>query len=299
MVLKKIHRAIRFKEEAWMAGYIDRNTEMRKQATTDFHKDLFKLLNNAVFGKSMENVFNYADIRLVTDPEKYQKLVASPLYKESEAFNHDLVAVAMQRESVCLNKPIYTGFSVLELSKTLMYDFHYSYMGPKYGDNARLLFTDTDSFCYHVQTDDIYRDMLKDRDVMFDTSAYPSDHFLYSVKNKKAIGLMKDETNGTPIEEFVGLRSKMYSIKLCDAAVKKRAKGITRAVVQKQITHDDYKSTLFSGNLMQHEMTLFRSIKHDIFTVNMNKVSLSAYDDKRFVCDDGVHTLAYGSCLIK
>jgi hypothetical protein len=282
-----------------MAGYIYHNTEMRKRATTDFHKDLFKLLNNAVFGKSMENVFNYVDIRLVTDHVKYQKLVASPLYKETEAFNNDLVAVAMRRESVYLNKPIYTGFSVLELSKTLMYDFHYSYMLPKYGDKARLLFTDTDSFCYHVQTNDVYQDMLKDRDLMFDTSAYPCDHFLYSVKNKKIIGLMKDETNGTPIEEFVGLRSKMYSIKLSDDDEKKRAKGISRAVVQKQITHDDYRSTLFDGTLMRHQMTLFRSIKHDIFTVNVNKVSLSAYDDKRFVCDDGIHTLAYGSCLIK
>jgi hypothetical protein len=298
MEIKKIHGGIRFKEEAWMAGYIDFNTEKRKQATSNFHKDLFKLLNNAVFGKSMENVFNYSDIRLVTEPLKYQKLVASPLYKESEVFNHDLTAVSMIRETVCLNKPIYTGFSVLELSKFLMYDFHYGYMLPKYDDSLRLLFTDTDSLCYHVQTDDIYADLLKDRDEWFDTSDYPTDHFLHSTKNKKVIGLMKDETCGRPIAEFVGLRSKMYSIKCGDNEMK-RAKGISRAVVKKEISHEDYRETLFRGTLMEHQMTLFRSIRHDIFTVNMNKISLSAYDDKRFVCDDGIHTLAYGSCLIK
>jgi hypothetical protein len=298
MELKKIHGGIRFTEKAWMAGYIDFNTEKRKQATSAFHKDLFKLLNNAVFGKSMENVFNYSDIRLVTEPTKYRKLVASPLYKESEAFNHDLAAVSMIRESVCLNKPIYTGFSVLELSKLLMYDFHYGYMLPKYGDELRLLFTDTDSLCYHVRTDDIYADLMVDRDDWFDGSDYPSDHVLHSTKNKKVIGLMKDETCGRPISEFVGLRSKMYSIKCGDQDLK-RAKGISRAVVKKEILHEDYRETLFNGTLMEHQTTLFRSIKHDIFTVKMNKISLSAYDDKRFVCDDGIHTLAYGSCLIK
>jgi hypothetical protein len=149
-----------------------------------------------------------------------------------------------------------------------------------------------------VKTNNIYEDLLSDRDEWFDTSDYPTDHFLHSAKNKKVIGLMKDETCGRPITEFVGLRSKMYSIKCCEEELK-RAKGISRAVVKKEIHHDDYRKTLFNGTLMEHQMTLFRSIRHDIFTVNMNKISLSAYDDKRFVCDDGIHTLAYGSCLIK
>ena len=210
-----------------MAPYIDFNTNKRKHAKNDFEKDLFKLLNNAVFGKSMENVFNYITVKLTADSKKYEKLVASPLFKETREFDNDLHAVLMKRESVQLNKPIYTGFSVLELSKTLMYDFHYNYMVKKYGAYARLLFTDTDSLCYKIFTDDIYKDMLQDRDAHFDTSDYPKDHDLWSDANKKVIGMMKDETNGKAILEFLGLRSKLYSI-LLEEEAKKRAKGINK-----------------------------------------------------------------------
>ena len=174
-----------------------------------------------------------------------------------------------------------------------MYRFHYNYMTKKYGDNLKLLFTDTDSLCYHVFTKDIYRDMQADLDTHFDTSDYPPDHLLYSSKNKKVIGLMKDETNGVPIEEFVGLRSKMYSLKYNNEE-KKRAKGISKAVVKKNINHDDYKNTLFNGVLMRHEMLGFRSKLHDVYTVRTDKISLSAFDDKRYVCDDGISTYAYG-----
>ena len=221
-------------------SYILFNTEMRKNATSSFDKDLFKLLNNAVFGKSMENVFNYLTLKLTADANHYEKLVSNPLYRDSRRFKNDLTAVLMNRETAKLNKPIYTGFVVLDLSKYLMYNYHYRYMTPKYGNRAKLLFTDTDSLCYHIFTDDIYKDMLADRDEQFDTSDYPKDHEIYSENNKKVIGMMKDETNGCPIEEFAGLRSKMYSIK-CDSGDKKRAKGISRAVVSKEITHDDYR----------------------------------------------------------
>ena len=210
-----------------MAPYIDFNTDKRKAARNDFEKDLFKLLNNAVFGKSMENVFNYITVKLTADVKKYEKLVANPLFKETRQFDNDLHAVLLKRETAHLTKPIYTGFSVLELSKTHMYDFHYNYMLKRYKECARLLFTDTDSLCYKVYTDDIYRDVLQDRDAYFDTSDYPPDHFLWSDRNKKVIGLMKDETNGRAILEFVGLRSKLYSILLEDEE-KKRAKGVNK-----------------------------------------------------------------------
>ena len=291
--LKKIHRGIRFREAAWMAPYIDFNTEMRKRARNAFEKDLFKLLNNAVFGKSMENIFNYITVKLTADPKQYEKLVANPLYKESRQFDNDLHAVLMKRESVKLNKPIYTGFSVLELSKTLMYDFHYNYIVKKYGGYARLLFTDTDSLCYRVYTKDMYKDMLADRDAHFDTSDYPENHELHSDQNKKVIGMMKDETSGTPIAEFVGLRSKMYSILLPEDE-KKRAKGINRAVVEKDISHEDYKNTLFLGRQMNHPVIQFRNMGHQIYTVEGNKVSLSAFDDKRYILENGVDSLAYG-----
>ena len=158
MKLKKVHRGIRFREEAWMTTYIQFNTEMRKGATNSFDKDLFKLLNNAVFGKSMENVFNYLTVKLVADAKQYQKLIASPLYRDTRPFKN-MLAVLMGREAVKLDKPIFTGFSVLEQSKNLMYDFHYGYIKQIYGAKATLLFTDTDSLCYHIATNDVYDDM--------------------------------------------------------------------------------------------------------------------------------------------
>jgi len=109
----------------------------------------------------MENVFKYMDVKLTADPKQYQKYVASPLYLETRPFKNDLHAVLMQREVAKLNKPIYTGFCILELSKLHMYNYHYNYMIPEYGSRARLLFTDTDSLCYHIQTPDVYEDMLK------------------------------------------------------------------------------------------------------------------------------------------
>ena len=128
---------------------------------------------------------------------------------------------------------------------------------------------------------------------LFDTSDYPKDHHLYSEVNKKIIGKMKDELNGVPIVEFVGLRSKMYSLKT-EAEEKKRAKGIVKAVVKKDITHEDYKNILFSAGQTSHNMTVFRSDKHEIYTVSMDKKSLSAYDGKRYILDNGVDSLAYG-----
>ena len=232
MELRKVHRVLQFKQSDFMSGYIGFNTEMRKKAKNTFEKDLFKLMNNAVFGKTMENVRGYMDIELVTDKDRLVKLCADPRFIKRTIFNHELVAVHREKAQVELRKPIYVGFSVLELSKLLMYEFHYTHVVPKYGDRATLLFTDTDSLCYRVETGDIYHDMGNDGE-MYDFSDYPEDHLLHSTKNKKVLGKMKDETAGVPILEFVGLRSKMYSI-LYDGKEKKRAKGVKKAVVRRR-----------------------------------------------------------------
>jgi hypothetical protein len=165
------------------------------KATTVEEKNLFKNLNNSVFGKSMENVRKYRDIRLLAEQSKVDRCVASPLFQEIQEFGGGLFALSLENAVVNLNKPIYVGFSVLDLSKLLMYQFHYEYIVEKFGNRAKLLFTDTDSLCYAFQTDDIYRDIAPDSD-RFDFSDYPKNHFLYSEINKKVIGKMKDETNG-------------------------------------------------------------------------------------------------------
>ena len=192
--LTKIHRVLEFRQKAWLKEYVDFCIEMRKQATTDFEKDFWKLCVNAVFGKSMENVRNRVNVRLGFNYNTVVKVVANPNYITSRIINDNLIMNHMARQRILLNKPIYTGFCILELSKVLMYKFHYEYIKKKYDkDRAKLLFTDTDSLCYHIETDDLYRDMLEDSD-RFDTSNFNAEdpnlilRSLFSKKNQKVLG---------------------------------------------------------------------------------------------------------------
>ena len=226
--LTKIHRGVTFEEKDFMKKYIDLNTNMRKKGTTDFEKDFYKLMNNSVFGKTMENVRNRVNVKLVTNKKDLNKLVKKPNYKRVSEFHENLVAVHMEKTSVKLCKPIYLGMSILDLSKTLMYEFHYDYVKPKWGDKAKLLFTDTDSLCYEIQTDDVYKDIKNDADKWYDTSNYDKDHpsGLYSGKNKKVIGYYKDECGGKFITEFVGLKAKSYSYETSDGKVEKNVREL-------------------------------------------------------------------------
>ena len=294
--LVRITKGVQFKQNAWMKPYIDFNTDKRKLAKSDFEKDFFKLANNSVFGKSMENVKKYSDIKLVTSPEKFRHLSANPRYHSSVVFNDNLVAVMMNRARVRLCKPIFVGFTVLELSKHLMYDFHYNFIKGLYDTKAQLLFTDTDSLTYKIETPDVYEDMVAFRQ-FFDFSDYPPENNYHDSSNKKVMGKMKDETNGTAIEEFVGLRSKMYSIK-CKNHSKLRAKGVSKNVVKNQIKHNDYKNVLAEGILLRHNMLSIRSKLHQLYTIRTNKISLCNFDNKRFICENGINTLAYGHYLI-
>jgi hypothetical protein len=296
LVLTKIHRVQSFEQAPWLKKYIDFNTSKRAAATSDFEKDFFKLMNNSIFGKTMENVRNRIAVNLCTNQEQFLKLTRKPNAKNCMQFNDDLMAVEMGAVSVKMNKPIAVGFSILELSKVLMYDFHYNTIKSKYGEKASLMFTDTDSLCYEIETEDIYEDMGKMGD-QFDFSDYPKDHPLYSSKNKKVIGKFKDETNGVAIQEFVGLRAKMYSI-LVDGKAKKRAKGVKQCVVKGEITHNDYRKAIFSKELKNIQQTCsfntIRARKHEISTLSQNKVSLSCLENKRHVLEDNIHTRAIG-----
>ena len=302
--LTKIHRVLQFKQQAWLKPYIEKNTTLRAQATNKFEKDFFKLMNNSVFGKTMEDVRRRVDIKLVTDPTKFIKHASKVTYKRSVTFTNDeereeyLVGLEAQRISVKLNKPIYTGFTVLELSKLHMYDFHYNHIMKKYGpQKAQLLFTDTDSLTYQIETKDVYQDMKVNAD-LYDTSEYPQEHFLYSSANKKIIGKFKDEVNGVPVSEFVGLRAKMYSIKTeVEKEDMKKGKGIKKSVLEKEVKHQDYKDCLFEKREYQHTMMGFRSDKHQVYTQKQTKKSLSPFDDKRYILEDGYTTRAHGHHL--
>ena len=294
----KIHRVLEFKQSPWLKQYIDFNTEKRKSAKNDFEKDFFKLMNNSVFGKTIENIRKRVDVRLVTDENKLLKLASKPTYVSSKIFNENLVAVHKIKETLTLNRPAYVGMCILDLSKTLMYDFHYNYIKDKYRDKARLLFTDTDSLTYEIEAKDVYKDFWKDKD-RFDNSDYPESSPYFDKTNKKVIGKFKDEAAGVPIIEFIGLRSKMYSYIKDNNKGCKTAKGIKKNVIKKDITHENYKYILFNDEQMYNKMKTIRSNNHELGSYEINKVSLSCFDDKRYIHEDGKTSYAYGHKNIK
>ena len=299
--LKKIHNGIKFIESEWLKPYIDKNTKLRTQAKNNFEKDFFKLMNNSVFGKTMENIRNRVDVKLVNTEEKLKKLSAKPNYKSCKIFNENLISVHMKKTSLTMNKPVYLGMCILDLSKTIMYDFHYNYIKTKYGNKAKLLFTDTDSFMYEIETEDFYKDISEDVKDRFDTSDYPENHpsGIPTGINKKVLGMFKDEAAGKIIIEFVGLRAKLYSFIMEDGKENKRCKGVKKQVVESSITHEDYKTCLRTGKELLRKQNILRSYEHDIFSEEVNKIALSALDDKRYILDDGIHTLAWGHHKIK
>ncbi|KAK3108822.1 hypothetical protein FSP39_016459 [Pinctada imbricata] len=300
MKVSKVHRAIKFHQSPWLKPYIEFNTNMRKQARNQFEKDFYKLMNNSVFGKTMENLRKRVNIQLVHREKRLVKLTAKPGFKSFKIFNEDLASVELVKTKLVLNRPIYVGFTILELSKVLMYDFHYNHVKSKYGSRAQLCFTDTDSLCYDIRTEDVYADMQENKD-LFDLSEYPKDHPLYDITNKKVIGKMKDECEGNVMREFVGLKPKMYSFtyekKIDDVYYhneKKRAKGVKKSVVEYNIQHDNYRGCLLNQEYQMESMVSFRSYNHQIYTIQLNKTSLNPFDDKRFILNDGQNTLAHG-----
>jgi len=254
-----------------------------------------------VFGKTMENIRNRQDIKLCNKLEQVKKLISKPNYKRRTIFSENFVAVHMNRTELVFNKPIYVGMSILDVSKNLMFDFHYNFIKQKYKDKAELLLSDTDSLMYEIKTDDFYKDIYSDLEEKFDTSAYSNHPVINKKVNKKVLGMMKDETSGIEITEFVGLRPKLYSYKVLNFQFEnlteeetKKCKGIKKSVIKSEITFDDYKNCLFSGEVQYRKNNTLRSYKHDIFAETVNKVALSANDDKRIILHDGIHTKAIG-----
>ena len=291
---KKIHRVIEFNQETWLKPYIDMNTELRKLVKNDFEKDLFKLMNNSVFGKTMENIRKHRDIKLVTTDKKGSKLVSEPNYHTINLISEDLSIIEMKKTKVKMNKPIYLGLSILEISKTLMYEFWYDYMKPKYNDNVILCYMDTDSFIMNIKTNDFYEYIANDIENIFDTSNYEANRPIPTGKNKKVIGLMKDELGGKIIKEFVTLRPKTYSFLTDDGKEDKKAKGKKKCIIKKMIKFNDYKKCLLNGEIILKSQQRFISNKHDVYTEDVNKIALSNDDDKRIVSSNKITSYPYG-----
>merc|ERR1712243_497261 len=251
-MLTWVHRVLKFKQSPWLKEYIDMNTQFRQEANNKFEVNLYKLMNNSFFGKTCEDVRKYNDVKIVNTEDDIEKL----------SKKENLASVLMEKTSVTLNKPRYIGSAILALSKTVMYDFHYSYMAKKFKD-CKLLFTDTDSFCYSIPyVEDVYA-AIKDSG-WFDFSNFPKDRPNFDMSNKMVPGKFKDECPNNTILEFVGLRSKMYSILPLEGEKKATAKGVSQRVTKKVIKHNDYKTCLMNDEQMYHRMVKIGHTHHQL-----------------------------------
>ena len=337
LVLDEVYSAIRFKQSKFMEPYITYHVRKRAAAQnkteTQFHKDCM----TSVYGKQIEDVRGHMDMKLIGCGEervlpklqrRFQKLVSSPHFHRNVIIDENsLVAVHMNKSKVVLNKPIQIGFAILEMSKLVMFKFYYDVIRARYGEKAILLFTDTDSLTLHIETENIYDDM-KEMHQHFDFSNYGKTHPMFNEDNKAQLGKFKDETEGNPIAEFVGLRSKMYSLNIYDLEKKQfkkksRAKGIT-TVAANGITHEDYLSCVMNHEAYRDEndklidsrrqnimMRRIQARPNDVTTVTIDKVVLCAFDDKRYLREEvlnadgtvkyarGIASYAYGHKRIK
>ena len=209
MKLTKIHRVLKFKQSDWMKKYIDFNTAKRMNAANDFEKDFFKLMINSVYGKTMENLRKRINVRLVNKAD-FLKYTSKPTYISHKIFGKDYAAIHEIKPVLILNKPIYVGFTVLDLSKWKMYDLHHNFIKKTF--DAELLFTDTDSLAYEIKSENIYEKFFKCKN-LFDFSNCLKDSKFFDETTEKVIGKMKDGFGGVIVNEFVEFKSKMYSIK--------------------------------------------------------------------------------------
>ena len=230
----------------------------------------------------------------MTTDKKRSKLVSEPNYHTMNYILEDFSIIEMKRTKVKMNKPIYLGLSILEIIKLLMYEFWYDYMKLKYGDNVKLCYMDTNSLIMNIKTEDFYKDIANGVEKRFDTSNYEVDRPLSAGKNKKVIGLIKDELGGRVITEFVALRPKTYSYLTDDCKEDKKAKGTKKCVIKRLTKFDDYKNCLLNGKVVLKSQQRFISKGHDVYTENINKTALSSDDDKRLIASDKITSYSYG-----
>ena len=225
------------------------NTKLRQKANKKNEERLFQVVNNAVFGKTMKNERKRRVIKLVTAERRIIYLVSEPDYNTAKFFTKILLAIEMRKTQILMNKLVYLGLSILDLSKTVMYEFWYDHVKPKYGENAKISYMDTDSFIVHVKTDDIYKDITEDVETRFDTSNFEIDRLLPQGKNKKVIGLIKDKLGGKIMKEFVGLRAKTYSYLKDKNNEDKKARSTKKCVIKSKLKFQDYKNCLEAAQI--------------------------------------------------
>jgi len=313
LILKKIHRVLTADQRCFLKEYIDFNSKKRQESKSKFKSDFFKLCNNAIYGKFIENIRKRTNVTIIMDEKKAKKVIAKPQYKGFQVLDEEIALIQSQKKIVHLNKPIACGFMVLENAKCIMGNFWYNVMKPLYKDRIKLILSDTDSFIYAVYTEDSYADLFEMQDFM-DLSDYNEKTVLakfYSPNNKKVPGKFSDEKPNEIIKEVVALKPKMYSLKtqvlLCERINESdhtcsescfqghsaTAKGVSKAA-KKKISHADFLSVLNKGDSATCVNRSIRSYGRTLYSIEVKKRSLYAYDDKKFIMDNGIDTLSYG-----
>ena len=248
----------------------------------------------------MENVRKHRDIILVTTEERRTKLVSKSNYHTTKQFSENLLAIEMKKVKLKVNKPLYLGMSILDISKTLKYEFWYDYVKPKYNDKAKLCYMDTDSFVLHIFTEDFFEDINNDVERWFDTSNYDKNDKrpLQIGVNKKVIGMFKDKFGGNIMREFCALRAKTYTYLMDDDSEMKKAKGIKRCVVKRRVMFENCKHSLFNNKTIMRSQQRFKSDHHNVYT-EVNKIALNSNDNKRLQTFDRVQHIHMEQMLLK
>lgn len=317
LVLEHVYGGIYFDEAPVMKSYIELNTELRNQpGASDFERELYKLMNNSIYGKTLENPLKYSILQMVSTRKQFDKAVAKPGFDGCVFMKDDFAIVKLKYETVKYDKPLYLGATITELAKWKMYDFLYRKVR-KILPSAQVVFTDTDSFILEIETqEDIYEviarmNSIPEFDCPIDISTFDKDicwKYKIPYRNNKVIGAFKSETGSEQIVEFVGLRAKMYSYIVNGDETNKhfKAKGVARSSLN-MLTHKNYRDCLFNPDIVglgqqSIEMKTIQSKKHELRSVTSTKISLSGNDTKRYIIPTGegrnIETLAFGHYLI-
>ncbi|CAG0892350.1 unnamed protein product [Darwinula stevensoni] len=297
--IKKIHQILSFQQKAWLRNYIEGNLQRRAQTTSKFEKDLYKLFSNAVYGKCLERVRSRKRIVVATSDRQLQKLARKPTFKERTIIGENLILVHQIPTQVTLDKPLFCGMSILDLSKKHMYQFLYGVLRAHFGDSLTLCYSDTDSVIIRVENVDAI-EKLKAMKSHFDFSSLPFNHPLYSRENASRQGKFKDETGGKIISELVCLRPKMYSILFAGENEEQivRAKGMNRnSRTMDILCHTKYTEALSTGRNFSVTNVMIRSEKLQLYTVEQKRHGLVIYDDKVYLYrnpNGEFKTLPYG-----
>lgn len=292
MKLKKVHRVLKFKQKAVFKPYIDLCIKERNQPNiTADEKSMWKLCCNSIFGKTITNIEKRNTLRLISDEKKVLRAIKNPRFKHADVINRKIIKVSSAKKKTVVTTPYYIGVTVLELSKLLLMKIHYEHFMKKYGRfKLSLCMTDTDSLLYHIKTENLHED-LKDIGIV-EFGNYPTDHPYHDKTHAGELFYLKDESGGTPIKSFVGLRAKSYSIEY-EKDHKIVGKGIPKSKL-KSIKHEEMLRVLNNNCTTNVISKHLRSFKHTMYTIEQEKIALSPLDNKRYMCEDGITTLPYG-----